>query len=39
VEIPYTFNEKVQKIDRQMKEKLAMTSWMVLSPPLTRRNM
>ncbi len=24
VEIPYTFNEKVQKIDRQMKEKLSM---------------
>ncbi|WP_296858426.1 phosphoenolpyruvate mutase [uncultured Methanobrevibacter sp.] len=24
IEIPYTFNPKVQKIDRQMKEKLAM---------------
>lgn len=24
IEIPYTFNENVQKIDRQMKEKLAM---------------
>lgn len=24
IEVPYTFNEKIQKIDRQMKEKLAM---------------
>lgn len=24
IEIPYTFNEKIQKIDRQMTEKLAM---------------
>jgi phosphoenolpyruvate phosphomutase len=24
VEVPYTFNEKIQKIDRQMSEKLAM---------------
>ena len=24
IEVPYTYNEKVQKIDRQMKEKLAM---------------
>ena len=24
IEVPYTFNENVQKIDRQMKEKLAM---------------
>lgn len=24
IEVPYTFNEKVQKIDRQMREKLAM---------------
>lgn len=24
IEVPYTFNESVQKIDRQMKEKLAM---------------
>ena len=24
IEVPYTFNPKVQKIDRQMKEKLAM---------------
>ena len=24
IEVPYTFNEKIQKIDRQMREKLAM---------------
>ena len=24
IEVPYTYNEKVQKIDKQMKEKLAM---------------
>lgn len=24
IEVPYTFNEKVQKIDKQMREKLAM---------------
>lgn len=24
IEVPYTFNEKIQKLDKQMKEKLAM---------------
>ncbi len=24
IEVPYTFNEKIQKVDRQMREKLAM---------------